>query len=84
MKTVWQEHNSANLEPNQLKHMRKYEMIKPILNDKATKAYNQGVREGVIKNTKQWIICTVLQQDVITYGQYSFYCDLIEGDVTTK
>ena len=81
--------------------MRKYEMIKPILNDEATKAYNKGVHEGVINKTKQWIINTVIEQDVITfkgnpielstgatlciYGQYSFYyCDLIEGDVTTK
>ena len=67
--------------------MRKYEMIKPILNDEATKAYNKGVHEGVINKTKQWIINTVIEQDVITfncciYGQYSFYyCDLIEGDL---
>ena len=60
--------------------------MKPILNDEATKAYDQGVHEGVIDESKEWIVNTVLEQEIVTFctseGQYSFdYCDLIEGGV---
>ena len=55
------------------------------LNNEATKAYNQGVLEGVVDESKKWIIETVLEQQIVTFctskGQYSFdYYDLIEGE----
>tara|TARA_R110002020_G_scaffold76043_2_gene193103 strand:+ start:1529 stop:1711 length:183 start_codon:yes stop_codon:yes gene_type:complete len=60
--------------------------MEPILNDEATKAYNQGVHEGVIDESKEWIINTVLEQEIVTFctseGQYSFdIYDLIKGGV---
>ena len=60
--------------------------MKPILNEEATKEYDQGVHEGVIDESKEWIVNTVLEQEIVTFctseGQYSFdYCDLIEGGV---